>query len=198
MAELSELADEKAAWPVVQRRSIYQGYAIDVHVDRITTPSGGEAFDRDVVDHVGAVGVLAVNDRDEVLVVRQYRHPTQLLMVELPAGLKDAGEEPAIETAKRELVEEGHVAAREWSPLIAAHPSPGFTSERFEVFLARDIVLDQRADDFEAAHEEAEMERAWVPFQDLLDAVLEGRVCNGMLVLAVLAFAARRQRIAQG
>ncbi len=189
-----ELIDSPEAWPLIERRPVYEGYAISVHRDRITAPGHDDAFDRDVVEHVGAVGVLAVNDADEVLVVRQYRHPVGAVLVELPAGLKDTAGELAVETAKRELLEEGHVAARTWAPLISVQPSPGFSSEQQDVFLATDIVLDQRAADFEATHEEAQMERAWVPLEALVQAVLAGRIRNGLLATAVLALTALRHR----
>jgi ADP-ribose pyrophosphatase len=192
-----EPADRAAHWPVVDRVEIYQGHAIKVRRDRITAPHDPEEFERDVVEHVGAVGVLALNERDEVLVLTQYRHPVQAEMVELPAGLRDTPGEPALETAQRELVEEGQVGARRWEPLITVCPSPGTSSERFDVFLASDIVLDQRAENFAATHEEAVMQRAWVPLDTVVRAVLDGRVKNAMLVTAVLALVARRQRNAK-
>lgn len=160
--------------------------------DQVARPGRDhETFRRLVLEHPGAVIVLAVDDEDRVLVLEQYRHPVRQRLVELPAGLCDtAGEDPLV-TAQRELLEEAELAASTWTHLMTTHPSPGISSERIEIFLARGLSPAHRGD-FEPAHEEAEMTTAWVPLDELVEAVLSGRVTDGPLGLAVLAYAARR------
>ena len=129
-----------------------------------------------VLEHPGAVVVLAVDDEERVLCLRQYRHPARTRMVELPAGLLDvAGEEPQA-AAERELLEEAGLradvvdAARRRRTARRASPT-----ELMHYFLARGLSEADRGD-FVAAHEEADMETLWVPFAELLAACLDGRV----------------------
>ena len=128
-----------------------------------------------VLEHPGAVVVLAVDDDERVLCLRQYRHPARMRMLELPAGLLDvAGEEPRA-AAERELLEEAGLEASDWVPLVSAYSSPGITTEQIHYFLARGLREADRGD-FAPAHEEADMETLWVPYAELLAACLDGRV----------------------
>ena len=125
--------------------------------------------------------------------LRQYRHTSEHEFVELPAGLQDAGDEPPVETAKRELREEVELEASSWRLLLSTFASAGISDEVHEIFLARGLSHAPRGD-FEMRHEEAEMERFWVPMADLLDAVLDGRVRQGPLAQAVLSYEVLKQR----
>ena len=97
--------------------------------------------ERDVVIHPGAVAVLALDDAHQVLLIRQYRHPVGRLLWEIPAGLRDVAGEPLWATARRELLEEAGYRARDWRVLADYYSSPGFSTERLRVFLARDLEL---------------------------------------------------------
>jgi len=182
----SDRPDE--SWPVAESTYLYRdSWVVALRADRIRPPHGrGEAFRRLVVEHPGAVVVLAMDDDRRVLCLRQYRHAVRHVLLELPAGLRDAGDEPALETARRELLEEAELVAEEWTPLLSTWSSPGFTNERMEIFLATGLSEGSRGD-FVLDHEEAEMETCWVPFDDLLAAVLDGRVADAPVVQAVLA-----------
>ena len=127
------------------------------------------------------------------LVLEQYRHAAQRRFVELPAGLCDVAGEDPLTTAKRELLEEAELRAATWEHLITTYPSPGISSERMEIFLARDLAPADRGE-FEPSHEEADMTSRWVPLDELVGAVLESRVTDAPLALAVLAYAHRRER----
>ena len=182
------------SWPVVERRDLHRDdWVVALREDVITRPGHDEHFSRVSLEHPGAVVVLAVDDHERVMCLRQYRHTSQHEFVELPAGLRDAGDEPAVETAKRELREEVELEAADWRPLLSTFASAGISDEVHDIFLARGLSHAPRGD-FEMRHEEAEMEPFWVPMSELLEAVLEGRVRQGPLAQAVLAYAVLQQR----
>ena len=138
--------------------------------------------------------VLAVDEDERVACVRQYRHPARGTFLELPAGLRDADGEDPLDTAKRELLRGGGAARpREWRQLFALWPSAGITAERHVFFLARGLSAGDRGD-FALEHEEAAMEMLWVPVDDLVEAVLDGRVTEEPIAVAVLAYDALRRR----
>jgi 8-oxo-dGTP pyrophosphatase MutT (NUDIX family) len=189
------LADRPAAWPVRESRDLHRDdWIVALREDVVARPGHpDDRFRRISLEHPGAVVVLAVDDDERVLCLRQYRHTNQQDFVELPAGLRDAGDEPPVETAKRELREEAELAATSWQQLLATYASAGITEEVHEIFLARGLSPASRGD-FEMHAEEAEMEVFWVPMADLLDAALDGRVRQGPLVLAVLAYDVLKRR----
>ena len=175
---------------------LYRGdWIVALRKDSIRRPDDpdGPAFDRWVFEHPGAVIVLAVDDDERVACVRQYRHPARGTFLELPAGLRDADGEDPLDTAKRELLEEVELEAAEWRRLFSMWPSAGITAERHVFFLARGLSAGDRGD-FALEHEEAAMEMLWVPVDDLVDAVLDGRVTEEPIAAAVLAYDALRRR----
>ncbi|WP_139983565.1 NUDIX domain-containing protein [Nocardioides litoris] len=185
------LRDTPASWPVTDTEDLHRdGWVVALRADRVTTPDGATAR-RLVVEHPGAAVVLAVDDDDRVLLLWQYRHPAGRRFVEVPAGLLDgdADEEP-IAVARRELREEAQLQAEEWTHLASSYPSPGITTEVQHLFLARRLSPADRGD-FELHHEEADMTSAWVPFSELHDAVLDGRVADGPVIQCVLLARAR-------
>lgn len=188
------VSDRPMSWPVMESRDLHRdSWVVALREDVITRPGHPERFGRLSLEHPGAVVVLAVDDQERVMCLRQYRHTTQHEFVELPAGLRDAGDEPPVETAQRELREEVELEASDWRLLLSTFASAGISDEVHDIFLARGLTHAPRGD-FEMRHEEAEMERFWVPMADLLDAVLDGRVRQGPLAQAVLAYAVLRQR----
>ena len=188
-----DLTDEPEEWPVVESVDLHRDdWVMALRADRIRRPGGDgeEPFRRLVLEHPGAVIVLAVDDREQVCLLRQYRHPAKRRFVELPAGLLDVdGEGPEL-TARRELLEEVGLEARDWVHLGSTYSTPGITSEVMHLYLARGLSEADRGD-FTLEHEEADMEAFWAPYADLHRAVLEGRVSDAPLVLAVLLASAR-------
>ncbi|WP_370289094.1 NUDIX domain-containing protein [Nocardioides sp.] len=190
------LADEPAAWRVVDSVDLHRDdWVMALRADRVQRPGATHEppFRRLVLEHPGAAVVLALDDEDRVLVLRQYRHPVQARLLELPAGLLDAGDEEPLEVARRELVEEAAMAAGEWTHLLSMHSTPGISQEMIHYFRARDLSPSDRGD-FALQHEEADLEVIWVPFTELVDIVLEGRTADGPLAIAVLTELARRGR----
>lgn len=186
-------ADRPEAWPVLGRSDLHRDdWVVALRQDILHRPGRPEeeSFRRLVLEAPGAAIVLALDDDDKVLCLRQYRHAVQQALVELPAGLLDQpGEEP-LAVARRELLEEGGLVAGRWTHLLSAYPSPGISSELHHYFVARDLRIGPPSD-FVLEHEEAEMERFWVPFESLRRAVLDGRVADAPVALAVLVCAAR-------
>ena len=180
-----ELRDAPESWPVVGTEDFYRtDWVMALRQDELHAPDDAATFPRLVLEHPGAVIVLAVDDRRRAYCLWQYRHPAQRRFVELPAGLLDADGESPEDTARRELREEAGLEAAEWTPLGSTWSSPGISSEEMHFFLARG--LRDVDDDFERTHEEAEMTGDWVPVADLRTAVLDGRVGDGPLVQALL------------
>jgi ADP-ribose pyrophosphatase len=175
-------------YEVAQSRRVYDGSIIRVRVDTVEMPGGSRA-DREVVEHADSVAVVAVDDRNRVLMIRQYRHPAGQYLWELPAGLRDQPGEPPLETARRELAEETGLAAGRWSTLVDLRPSPGMSTETVRVYLAAQLRAGDRSGD--PAAEERDLETRWIPLAQALAEVFAGRITNGLAVTGLLAAGAR-------
>lgn len=132
-----------------ESRLVYDGRLIDVTVER------WGAHEREIVEHPGAVAIVAVDMDGCVTLVRQLREPTRRRLLELPAGTTEPGEEP-LETARRELREECGLTGGEWRELAAFWTTPGFCRERMHVFAAEGVV---RGEPEPADDEELELVR---------------------------------------
>jgi ADP-ribose pyrophosphatase len=186
----SPVADVPESWPVHEVERIWEGAApFSVRRDMISVPGRPEErFGRLVMEHPGAVVILAVDDQERALVLMQYRHPARMRFVELPAGLLDVeGEDPLV-AARRELREEGLVLAEQWRHLFTTYSSPGLSSERISYYVATGLSPAPDRDGFEPEHEELDMTLDWVPVSELLDGVRDGRVTDGPTAQAVLAY----------
>jgi 8-oxo-dGDP phosphatase len=182
----AELVDVALAWPVLSTEVLAKGHVATFAQDRVRTPDGGE-MTREYLRHPGAVGIIALDEAERVVLVRQYRHPVRHRLSEPPAGLLDhAGEDPLV-AAKRELAEEVGLSAGRWNVLVDLFSTPGIIGEGLRVYLARDLAPADRPDGFTAEGEEADMDTVWASLDDLLDAVLDGRLHNPTLVSGVLA-----------
>ena len=192
-AAVPVLRDIEQHWPVSGRPRKSKGVFVVLRTDRVRMP-GGDLARRDVLEHPGAVAVVALDDAGQVLLIRQYRHPAGHLLWEIPAGLRDVPGEPARATGERELREETGYAARTWHVLTDCYTSPGISTERVTVFLARDLT---EVPDPERGpplrHEEAHLQPAWVPLDRAVQLVLAGELHNGVTAVGILAaYAARR------
>jgi 8-oxo-dGTP pyrophosphatase MutT (NUDIX family) len=188
-------ADEHLSWPVLGTRDLHRDdWVVALREDTVQRPGHpDETFGRLVVEHPGAVIVLAIDEDERVCCLRQYRHAGGGIFVELPAGLCDKdGEDPQV-TAARELQEEAELRAEHWRHLVTLYPSAGLTDELHHLYLATGLTHAGRGD-FELHAEEAEMEQLWVPVDELLEAVLDGRVREGPLAAAVLTYDALKRR----
>ncbi len=167
-------------------RSVYDGAILSLRVDDVEMP-GGRVARREVVEHFGAVAVVARDDEGRIAMVRQYRHPIGRRLLELPAGLLDAGPgETPLLAAHRELAEETDLAADRWHVLVDVALSPGFTDEALRIYLAEGLHVLEAA---ERHDEEADLTVEWLAVDDAVSRVLAGEIVNATAVAGVLAVA---------
>lgn len=188
----ASLRDTPERWPVLSSAVQARGPIVTLRTDRVQMPDH-EVADRQVVEHPGAVVIVALDEAGRVLMIRQYRHPVAGRLWELPAGLRDVSGEPPRVTAERELVEETGYRARDWRILIDFYSSPGISTEWIRVFLARDLVeVPAVQRDFVPQHEETQLQVGWVPLDEALAAFIAGDLHNGSAAVGILsAYAAQ-------
>lgn len=189
-----DLRDEPAEFPLVRTEVVHHGRVWDVRAD--TVEYRGAEIVREYVAHTGAAAVVALDAEGRVLLIQQYRHPIRRRDWEIPAGLLDAAGESPLQTAQRELAEETDLAAAVWEPLLEVFTSPGGSDEIVHVFLARELTALTQGHARE--DEEADIRLRWVPLDDAVTAVLEGRTRNGILAAGVFAAAERLRRAGAG
>ena len=180
-----------SGFTVVSSTPRFTGRVFSVRTDRLRMPDGSES-DRDIVSHPGAVAVLALDEHDRVVMVRQFRQPLGQLLDELPAGLLDVAGEPALVGAQRELFEEAALRADTWHVLIDLFTSPGMTDEAIRVYLARGLTEVGEADRYARRDEEATMTTHRVPLEDAVADVFAGRITNAAAAAGILATATAR------
>jgi ADP-ribose pyrophosphatase len=157
--------------------------------DEIVTPAQ-ERTRRDYLVHVGAVGVVALDEHERVVLVRQYRHAVGDALWELPAGLRDKAGETLPQVALRELAEETDIQAGRLDLLVDLHTSPGCSNEQIRIFLARDLSAAPAPHPRE--HEEATMTVDRVALGDAIQMIFDGTITNAAAVAGLLATARAR------
>jgi len=162
----------------VSSRAAYRGRLLKVNEDEVSLPDGSTAL-REYVLHPGAAIILPVFDDGSVLLERQFRYPLGQHFYELPAGKLEA-DEPPLETAKRELLEETGYLAGEWRELGRFHPCIGYSDEQIDFFLARKL-------EFKGAQpDEGEfLETLRMPLAETLDWIRRGRITDGKTILGL-------------
>jgi ADP-ribose pyrophosphatase len=183
-----DLVDVPESWPV--RRSVvaFRGGVVRMRVDHVEMPDGDVAV-RDVLVHPGSVGVMVLDDVGRLLVLRQFRHPVQRRMWEIPAGLLDQPGEPLLQAAQRELAEEAHLVATDWAVLLDAYTSPGISDEAVRIFVARN-ARSAPGEHIAGRHEESDLELRWVALDEVVRGVLRGELRNPLLVMGAPALQA--------
>ena len=149
--------------------------------DRAVDPGGFE-IDRAIVQHGGSAVILAHDDKNRVLLVRQYRLPARASLWELPAGRIDEGESP-LKAAKRELEEETGYRAKTWKKLISFYPSPGFLSEKMTIFVASDLKAGEPHN-----MDDERIETRWFKLKELKDDIRSGKIVDGKTIVGYLAW----------
>ncbi|GAA1637405.1 NUDIX domain-containing protein [Georgenia ruanii] len=199
MTAPGELADAKdAGREVVAHRTIHAGRVFDLVGEEVRLhPDDEKPVVREYLDHPGAVAVVALRDGEageEILLIRQYRHPVRAQLWEVPAGLLDVAGEDYRAAAERELYEEADLRAARWDVLVDYFTSPGGSDESLRVYLARDVTDVDGDERHEREDEERDMATVWVPLDEAVMAVHAGRIHNPSAVVGILAAASARAR----
>ncbi len=163
----------------LESTSVFRGKLLDAYCDRVRLPDGNEST-REYVKHQGAVVILPVLESGELIFERQYRYPLSRVMIELPAGKIDPGEE-TLETAKRELFEETGYRANQWRYVGLMHPCVGYANERIEIFLAQGLVRES-AQQLDAGEF---IELLFLSLDDALNAIRQGEITDSKTITAL-------------
>jgi len=186
----NELSDDHVTPQLLTTETVFAGHVWNV--DRESFELDGSSLTREFVNHTGAVAVLAMDERDRVLLIKQYRHPVRLRDWELPAGLLDVLNESPLIAAQREFAEETDLKAESWHVLSEMLTSPGGSNEAVRIYLARGVSAT--GDTFDRYAEEAGIELRWVPLEDAVEAVLDRRIQNSIVCMGLLAAQLGRDR----
>lgn len=163
-------------------RSIYRGHMIHLVEATVSVPDGSEVL-REVVRHPGAVAIVALDAESCVVFERQYRAALDNNLLEIPAGKRDVPDEPPLETAKRELLEETGLSAARWTELTEFYNSPGFSDEHSTIFLAEDLT--DLGHDLQGPEEEA-MVIERVPIGEVWNLISGGQLVDGKSIVGLV------------
>jgi ADP-ribose pyrophosphatase len=164
---------------LVKREDIFKGKLLTLHVDTVRMPDGYETK-REVIEHPGAAVIVAIDGKEQVLLVRQYRHAIGREMLELPAGTREK-DEPAEQTAPRELQEETGYTARNWEPLAHFFSSPGILTEEMFIFLARDL-----AEGASKTESDEKIQVVKVPLHEAVEMAQRGEITDAKSIIGLL------------
>lgn len=164
----------------LERNMVFQGKIINMRQDKVELENGRTAT-RDVIEHPGGVCVLPLTDDGKIIIVRQFRYPYQEVLPELPAGKLEPGGEEPLECGRRELEEETGMTAEEFLSLGTMYPSPGYCEEVIHMYLAKGLHKSvQRLDEDEF------LEVEQLPFEQVLEDIMEGKIKDAKTQIAVL------------
>lgn len=170
----------------IASRALHQGRVVTFCTDRLRFANGQE-YDIDMIRHPGAAAIVAVDAQRRICLVRQYRHGVEDFLWEIPAGKLDHGEPPQ-SAAIRELAEEAGVSAGHWESLGVFLPAPGLITERVHLFLAMRLTKGQASPE-----SDEELELQWLPLEEAMRMVVDGRLDDGKTALALVRAHGRLQ-----
>lgn len=163
----------------ISRKDVFEGQIMTVHVDQVRLPNG-EIGEREVIDHVGGVGILAIDDEDRVLTVTQYRYVFSKTLLEIPAGKLDWNEDHRL-GGLRELREETGAVPEKFEYLGSFIPAPGCYMENLHLYLATGLKFqEQDLDPDEFLHVDR------IPFDEMVERCVNGEIEDGKTIIAVL------------
>jgi len=164
---------------ILHSEYLYRGSIIKVRLEQVRLPNKNVVA-REIVEHRGAVVIVALDNQHRVLLVRQYRAGAGRETLEIPAGTLEEGEDPAL-CATRELKEETGYSAAQWEPMGSFFSSPGFCTEKMHLFLARQLT-----DGTAAPEEDESITAEWMPLAKALDAIERGKIADGKTMVGLL------------
>ena len=164
-------------------KELFKGSFLEIIHDTVKLPDGNTAS-REYVLHNGAVAIIAITDDNQIVIERQYRHPVRQIMLEIPAGKLDIGEEHSqLEAAKRELAEETGYTAKNWVELGSCLPCIGYSSEKITYFLATDLKVGSAN-----LGEDEFLETYTLPFSEFLDMAYAGAITDSKTLAGLMLY----------
>jgi len=170
---------------ITSSKEVYNCRLFRVTEDEAVDPKTGFRIQRSVVRHAGSAVMMAVDRKQRILLVRQYRLPADQYLWELPAGRLDPGEKP-LQTARRELKEETGYRARKWTKLASYFVSPGYVQERMTIFLAEDLTAGEAT-----PMDDERIEARWFTKKELADMIEAGKIDDGKTLIGLLRWRSR-------
>jgi ADP-ribose pyrophosphatase len=167
----------------ISSKEVYACSLFRVTEDEAHDKKAGFRMKRSIVRHNGSAVMLAVDNKDRIMLVRQYRLPAKQYLWELPAGKIDEGEKP-LQTARRELIEETGLRARKWKKLVEFFPSPGYVEEKMTIFVATDLTPGEAQ-----PMEDERIETRWFKKKELRDLIRSNQICDGKTLIGFLCWA---------
>lgn len=163
----------------IQSETIYKGSILTLRKDIVQLHNGKKAS-REIIEHAPVAVIIPFEPPDTIYMIKQYRKPAEQILLEVPAGCMDAGEN-ALDSAKRELKEETGFTANKWTELCEAYPSPGFTDEYMYFYLAQGLTKGET--DFD---EDENIEMEAVKFETALSLIKQKKILDGKTIIALL------------
>ncbi len=163
----------------VKSRIIFKGGIIDLYLDKVKLPNGKIAT-REKVSHPGAVGIVPITEKGNILLVKQFRYPVKKVLMEIPAGKIDKGEIP-LECAKRELKEETGAAGGKLIHLKTFYSSPGFCNEIMHLFMAEGFKKGNKCPE-----DDEFLEIVEIKMEDSLSFIESGRLKDAKTIIGIL------------
>ncbi len=167
---------------IVKSEYLYRGKVLNVRLDQVRVTADGKQLVvmREIVEHRGAVAIVAIDSQDRVLLVRQYRSAAQRELLEIPAGTLEVGEDPAL-CAVRELKEETGYSAAEWTEIGKLLPSPGFCTEQMYLYLAQNLTASTASPE-----EDESIQVEIIPFTDAIAKIERGEIIDAKSIVALM------------
>lgn len=164
----------------VSSEKVFEGSLLHVYKDGVKLPNGQNAC-REYIKHNGAVAIIPVTDKGNIIIEKQFRYPLNRIVTEIPAGKLDSADEDPLEAAKRELREETGYSASQWIEIGKFYPSVAYTTECIYLYIAKGLTKGERdldEDEFLNVEEQ--------PLDELVNDIMEGKIGDGKTIAAVL------------
>lgn len=169
------------SYDILKSEKVFEGKIFDIERDTITLPDGRKTI-RETVIHGGAAGMLPIDEKGNILLVRQYRHSAKAMTLEIPAGTIEKGEDP-YDCAFREIEEETGYKSNDISLMFTMYSAIGFCTERLYIYLCKDLVKgNANPDDDEFITTEA------YTVSECIELIKKGEICDSKTIAAILAY----------